>query len=1242
MPEVEAWVEPYRSAAQKLVDQGAVGDIEFSGSTYQVEVEAGGEEYWPFLQFGRGGELQDAFCTCEEAEEKPSCLHQAAALLRIYHGHPEPLHERFQRSLWNLLCQIYCDRQGADTDVLHWNEESSSYEHHTPSGKQIFSLTPLTPKAAQFLKTLIDHRVRETEETSLKFSGLSHEELLLWREGRPSAALRYELSFWSDLAKWMMVQQDGEAPYHITFSHSARGLPNAIHISFEELKLEFYLSEANLPTLIPSLNSVESPLKVSQFAEEAVKRITYDPAAGKLEISVRELSFKEANTPPQGIEIGDWVYVPEQGFYAKESQGLLANRSLDGEPLSDLLDLYGEMVDRHLEGYRVHKRALLPRYDLSFDHDWTLHLHLYLFARGDLRRGHSALHGHWAFLDDDGFYPLEELPFDRAEVAIPEAEVSSFIHRNKIWLSGIEGFAPHLTAIDSSLTYSLDERGLAFETALEVAEERLDSHDFGEWIYVAGQGFYSKPRSRLASPVRAGLRVKPEEIPLFLEMHRDELEGIEGFFTQRNPISRATLSIELTSKQKIRIQPSYEFFPEVSDQEVQVYGAYAYLPGEGFAEIPLDLRLPERFRLPVELEGEEMRLFVAYEMENLSHFLTITDPRLQRPQELKLICLGAEAGEGAQRGLILTQAAYISPLGQVSCAQIWRALARQEPYLFSKAGLLDLKQSQFQWLYQLPPSRVTKGKDELRLTTLELMKLTAVGALEPSPELGKESQGQVQEILNSFSHLSPPEPPQLEGLRSQLRHYQEIGVHWLWFLYRYYLSGLLCDDMGLGKTHQAMALLAAILNALRDAPQEEQPYYLVVCPTSVMYHWEEKLQTFLPEMRIHTYHGVGRSLRDLPTFDLIITSYGVLRSDRKRFAEIPFELAIFDEIQVAKNSHSQTHATLKQLNARMRLGLTGTPIENSLSELQALFEIVLPGYLPPGRQFREHFLIPIEKEGDQEKRELLSRLINPFLLRRKKEEVLTELPEKIEEKAHCELTHEQRILYNGVLEQTREMLIQDLEDRSKPLPYMHIFSVLTSLKQICDHPAVYLKSVDHFHSHRSGKWELFCELLQQARESRQKVVIFSHYLLMLDIIEQHLQEQGIGYAAIRGSTRGRAEQLSRFQKDPQCEVFVGSLQAVGLGVDLTSASVVIHYDRWWNAARENQATDRVHRLGQTRGVQVIKLITLDTLEQRIDQLILSKARLMEEVVGSDEQGQLKNYSREELIELLSWVHPSSD
>lgn len=342
-------------------------------------------------------------------------------------------------------------------------------------------------------------------------------------------------------------------------------------------------------------------------------------------------------------------------------------------------------------------------------------------------------------------------------------------------------------------------------------------------------------------------------------------------------------------------------------------------------------------------------------------------------------------------------------------------------------------------------------------------------------------------------------------------------------------------------------------------------------------------------------------------------------------------MAIFDEMQVAKNMRSQIHRVLKLISAEMKLALTGTPIENHLEELKALFDIVLPNFLPPMQEFKEEFI----SSPDPDRQKTLSKLIKPFILRRRKQDVLSDLPDKIEEISYVDLSDEQRSLYHKLAVKSKDLLAQEGENF-----YVHVFALLNHLKQVCDHPALIHKNIEEFEKHESAKWDYFVELLEENRASGQKLVVFSQYLGMLDIIELYLKRQNIGYAGIRGSTRDRREQVKRFQTDPTCEVFVGSLQAAGVGIDLTAASVVIHYDRWWNPAKENQATDRVHRLGQNRGVSVFKLVTKNTIEEHIHNLIEKKKDLITNIVGYDSETEIKTLDRTELVHLLNQISTS--
>jgi len=568
----------------------------------------------------------------------------------------------------------------------------------------------------------------------------------------------------------------------------------------------------------------------------------------------------------------------------------------------------------------------------------------------------------------------------------------------------------------------------------------------------------------------------------------------------------------------------------------------------------------------------------------------------------------------------------VSEFGQESISEIKKSLDSHRSYAITEAGLLFFKDPRFNWLRGIG-APLDQG---LTLSSLEWIRLRTFENVREPKGQSKEAKN-TRSLLKELDSFQTDDVMNLDGLKSTLRPYQEVGVKWLWFLYSYGLSGLLCDDMGLGKTHQAMALLAGVKNA---NPGKKVRYF-VVCPTSVIYHWEELLKNFLPDFRVVIFYGIQRTLKAFNSnADILLTSYGTLRSEKEALSKIKFEVAILDEIQIAKNMQSQTHKTLTMIDAQTKIGLTGTPIENRLSELKALFDVVLPGYLPSATQFREIFVNPIEKQNDQEKKNLLSRLIHPFLMRRKKSEVLEDLPEKIEEIAYCYLSEEQQELYREAFFKSRQGPLKELGKAGKDLPYLHVFALLNTLKQICNHPCLITKDLKDYKKHQSGKWDLFVELLKEALDSGQKLVVFSQYLNMLTLIENYLKEHGIKYASIRGSTKDRKKQLHTFRDDPDCAVFVASLKAAGTGIDLTAASVVIHYDRWWNPAKENQATDRVHRIGQNRGVQVFKMVTRGTIEGHIHDLIERKVGLLESVIGYDDQDQIKKLDREDLIALL--------
>jgi superfamily II DNA or RNA helicase len=1216
--------------ALALLKASQKGALLFSEGTYQIEIfdRPVKETFWPFFQLDDQGKIVDCFCTCKEAEKKRSCPHLAAAYLKIFNKHSQPLHLRFRDSLWNQLCQIASRRHGYDRSVLGGNMKKG-YRALSITKRALFYVRPLTPQGEKRLLEIIASRPAETEETSLKFSNLSQQELLLWREGRPSYSLRFELSFWSDLAKWWMLLQERGEPCKIAFRDLKKGPPRWVVVRFDRyVEARFYIAQVNWSHILPALKSLPTPIPIHEFSTQSIRKIIYDKEERALLLDVEPIPEKMKTPRSKEVyELGEWIYVPKEGFFSSGPDPIFQEKKIPEAKIASVLNRHVKTIRKYLSGTEIHEDSIKPSYVIEIDARGRLSIELYLFEPGDLQGENSAYFGPWVYLEGRGFYLLDNPLFSGVKRVLLKHRVADFIQRHRHWLNNYEGFQTHLSTFQSHLTFSVTPEGvLHFDARLDVSEELGELIDFGEWIYLKGRGFYAKMSNRNSFVLKPGLSVPREEVSHFIWSHREELHQIQGFFALVNPLEDVKLRIFLNESQQIVVSPQYLFKIPERASVAQFFGDFIFIPGLGFSEIPSEQRLPLRYVEKSILAPADEPYFLSYEIETLAPFISSIDSRLQKPEVTYLQVEKLRREERGQGLGWIFEFKLKTEIGEVALFDIWHALQTKKTYLFSPGGLIFLHHARFHWLKNIGKKRWLKRGRALKLSTLEWIRLNV---FEEVREPIEEKSRLLLMELNSF-HSSLP--IQLDGLESHLRSYQEVGVRWLWFLYTQGLSGLLCDEMGLGKTHQAMGLIAAAMN-------HSKVKILVVTPTSVIYHWEELLKRFLPKVRVSVFYGVARTLETFAEeCDLLLTSYGTLRSEKAALARLFFEIAIFDEVQIAKNSHSQTHRALRKIDAKMRLGLTGTPIENRLLELKALFDLILPSYLPTEAVFRGLFINPIEKYQDVEKRALLSKLIKPFILRRKKSEVLLELPEKIEEISYCTLSPEQKELYQKALLASKEFLLTELNDMKRPPPLLHIFALLTTLKRICDHPTLITKQFDDYQKHASGKWELFVELLEEAHESGQKVVVFSQYLEMLDLIERYLREKGIGFAGIRGSTRNRKGEVERFSQDPHCLVFVASLQAAGVGIDLIAASVVIHYDRWWNPAKENQATDRVHRMGQSRGVQVFKLVTKGTIEEHIHNLIEKKRALERGILLYDDQEEIKQMNRSELIELLSLSH----
>ncbi|MFH0725485.1 MAG: DEAD/DEAH box helicase [Pseudomonadota bacterium] len=721
------------------------------------------------------------------------------------------------------------------------------------------------------------------------------------------------------------------------------------------------------------------------------------------------------------------------------------------------------------------------------------------------------------------------------------------------------------------------------------------------------------------------------------------LPGKAPFILHSEPL-RIIFRIRLNDEKDLVLTTHYRFtlangnpvyFSKDDLAEFQ-YGDLVYLKDHGVMVTiaPPDPRAP---RITSDDKMVVKRSRVPAFLDQFSHVFSREpyelDNAVQRLRIFKTFDSVTISPEALRRDWCWLSVAYRFGKSTLSLRDILRAKKEGEKFVETDEGWVDIDAEPLDGLNGVSDlstdEKLENHPDAVRLRRMDLFRVQA------TTETPFKITGETDRValLKQILKMKPAEAlPPMKGFTSQLRNYQNIGVEWLWFLYENGFGGLLCDDMGLGKTHQAMALMSCL-----KARPSTTNRFLVVCPTTVLSHWEQKIKAYAPGLTARVYHGGGRNLpAALEESDVLLTSYGILRRDIAPLSALVFTLAVFDEIQYVKNTATQAYVAATQIQAEMKLGMTGTPIENALSDLKALMDLALPAYLGRDREFRDRYVTAL-KDDDKampRKREL-SRLISPFTLRRLKKTVLHDLPEKIEDIRTCRLSAPQAKLYREAIELRAQGILEALKNKNTAVPYIHIFALLTLLKQICDHPALIQPSVDDFAAHPSGKWELFKELLAESLDSGQKVVVYTQFLGMVRIMEKHLTEQAIGYVTLTGASRKRGDIIRRFNEDPECRVYVGSLKAGGTGVDLVGGSVVIHYDRWWNAAKEDQATDRVHRIGQTRGVQVFKLVTEGTLEEKISAIIMTKRDLMDSIVKEDDPGLLKTFSREELVAMLS-------
>lgn len=571
---------------------------------------------------------------------------------------------------------------------------------------------------------------------------------------------------------------------------------------------------------------------------------------------------------------------------------------------------------------------------------------------------------------------------------------------------------------------------------------------------------------------------------------------------------------------------------------------------------------------------------------------------------------------------------------------LWECLAAKRAYLdldakkskestsrFSKILVLDLERiSKLVQLFdELGIKKLDDHKERKPLWNLTTIDLKTFDGL-PVDFAMSEKLLEIRSQMLGHVALVPSAIPQ--ELKANLRPYQIEGVYWLERLRLMYLNGILADDMGLGKTVQAIAAITQNQNKNKEA------HSLIVCPTSLLYNWKEELHKFNPKLRAIVIDGIPNQrkklLAKMEDYDVIITSYTLLQKDIEIYSRTSFSYAILDEAQHIKNRGTRNAKSVKMITAAHRLILTGTPIENSLDELWSLMDYLMPGFLSTYDRFLENY-IRVTGENQVQNIEYLRKKVSPFILRRMKSDVLHDLPPVSELVYHCQLSDVQLELYKSYAASARDELVKLVERDGFDKVQIHVLATLTRLKQICCHPAIFAK--EKAETGDSSKYELLLELLQTLVESNHKTVIFSQYTRMLQIMREDFEQRGIPFSYLDGSTKNRLEIVKEFNENAKIPVFLVSLKAGGTGLNLVGADTVIHYDMWWNPAVENQATDRVHRIGQKNCVSSYKLITLNTIEEKIVEMQRRKKGLVKKVVSCDDEA-IAKLTWEDVLELL--------
>jgi len=557
--------------------------------------------------------------------------------------------------------------------------------------------------------------------------------------------------------------------------------------------------------------------------------------------------------------------------------------------------------------------------------------------------------------------------------------------------------------------------------------------------------------------------------------------------------------------------------------------------------------------------------------------------------------------------------------------QLLQALKRGETMVQLDDGSYGLLPEEWLRQFGLVAGMGEAAGERIRFSRSQAGLLDALLAAQPAVDCDPIFQN-VRRQLERFQQVLPAEQP--AGFRGQLRHYQLEGLGWMHFLRQFSFGGCLADDMGVGKTAQVLALLET-RRELRSQGQLDAPS-LAVVPKSLIFNWKQEVERFAPQLRVLDFTGLDRHGSEFSGYDLILTTYGTLRRDALRFKDTVFDYIVLDEAQAIKNANTESAKAVRLLRGNHRLALSGTPIENHLGELWSLFEFLNPGLLGASSTFQLTTGTSGSTTGE-DARKLLAHALRPFLLRRTKEQVATELPAKIEQTLYCELDSQQRALYNDLRQHYRDALLNKIGKDGIAKSKIMVLEALLRLRQAACHPGL----IDKKHIGRpSAKLDVLLDRLREVLSEGHKALVFSQFTSLLAILTSHLDKSATVYEYLDGSTADRQARVERFQSDPDCQLFLISLKAGGVGLNLTAADYVFILDPWWNPAVEAQAVDRAHRIGQTRQVFSYRLIAKDTVEEKVLELQATKRDLADAILSAD-NSLIRNLRAEDIELLLS-------